>query len=426
MSLLKIYNIEQASAALSRICHSPEEIAAELNAIGVNFTTVQKTPALPPKSSQEEVLKAYAAETERIMREYNFKSVDVVSMNPELASKVPDLNAMRNKFLAEHIHTDDEVRYFVEGQGLFCIHREPNAEISQVRLSSLVYAVLCTAGDFISVPANTKHWFDMGANPNFRAIRFFSDEAGWVPVYMKPEENLSPLVPKLEEFMISAIITDIEGTTSSLSFVKDVLFPYSKAKLAEFISNQAGAEPVKTLLVKAASDKEFKSKDQSLDAIIAELKRWIDEDLKIPALKELQGLIWKYGYEQSDFKGHVYEDAYKQLQKWHSLGIKLYIYSSGSVYAQKLLFGHTEYGDLNYLFSGNFDTGVGHKREVQSYRNILAAIGAKADEVLFLSDIAEELDAAQEAGIRTVQVLRGSDGYSGHLRVRNFSLLNRK
>jgi enolase-phosphatase E1 len=139
---------------------------------------------------------------------------------------------------------------------------------------------------------------------------------------------------------------------------------------------------------------------------IATLIQWIDEDRKITPLKALQGMIWEHGFKNGDFKGHVYDDAARCLRAWHAHGLKLYVFSSGSVHAQKLLFGYSDDGDLASLFSGFFDTTIGAKRESSAYAAIARAIGFPADEILFLSDIVQELDAARAAGMRTMQVLR--------------------
>jgi len=198
--------------------------------------------------------------------------------------------------------------------------------------------------------------------------------------------------------LIKAILTDIEGTTSSLSFVKDDLFPYSKKKLRDFIQRHADDPKVKRILKEV---QEIEPGDP-----IETLLRWIDEDRKITPLKELQGLIWEEGYRSGELKGHIYEDAYKKLKEWHERGIPIYVYSSGSVKAQKLLFGHTEYGDLNYLFSGYYDTKIGNKKDPESYRRIAKRLGLKPEEILFLSDNPEEIKAATEAGMKVVRFAR--------------------
>ncbi|HSP79533.1 MAG TPA: acireductone synthase, partial [Myxococcaceae bacterium] len=143
------------------------------------------------------------------------------------------------------------------------------------------------------------------------------------------------------------------------------------------------------------------------EQLVATLLRWIQEDRKLGPLKGLQGLLWEEGYRQGDFQGHVYEDAARRLREWHARGIRLYVYSSGSVHAQKLLFGHTRYGDLNPLFSGYFDTRIGGKKETSSYAAIVRELELPAEEVLFLSDVREELDAAAAAGLRTACLARG-------------------
>lgn len=204
--------------------------------------------------------------------------------------------------------------------------------------------------------------------------------------------------------MIKAIITDIEGTTSSLSFVKDVLFPYARTKLPDYVRQHQNDAQVSQLIGDTCREAGIV---QDIEAAIAQLINWIDEDKKITPLKALQGLIWTEGYYQGDFKGHLYEDAINNLKLWHDRGIALYVYSSGSVLAQKLLFSHTEAGDLTPLFSGFFDTNIGGKKEADSYRKIAAEIALPPAEILFLSDIKEELDAAQAAGMQTTWLLRG-------------------
>ncbi len=216
--------------------------------------------------------------------------------------------------------------------------------------------------------------------------------------------------------MIRAILTDIEGTTSSLSFVKDVLFPYSKERLRDFIQRHSQDKEVRRILREV---QEIEPSDP-----VETLLKWIEEDRKVTPLKELQGLIWEEGYISGELKGHIYEDAYKRLKEWHGRGIPIYIYSSGSVKAQKLLFGHTNYGDLNYLFSGYFDTKVGSKKDPNSYRRIAREIGLKPEEILFLSDNPEEIEAAAKAGMRVIRLAREGEnepieGFP-YLQVRSF------
>ncbi len=203
---------------------------------------------------------------------------------------------------------------------------------------------------------------------------------------------------------IKAILTDIEGTTTSLSFVKDVLFPYADQHMQDFVVAHRQDPKVARLIDDVRM--ETGVANLSLTDCIAQLRQWIAEDKKVTPLKAIQGLMWEEGYRKGDFTGHVYSDAVQNLRAWYEQGVKLYIYSSGSVYAQKLLFGYSDAGDLTSLFSGYFDTNIGHKREAQSYRNIVDTIGLPAKDILFLSDIREELDAARQAGLKTCCLVR--------------------
>ncbi|MBR9828619.1 MAG: acireductone synthase [Oceanospirillales bacterium] len=218
---------------------------------------------------------------------------------------------------------------------------------------------------------------------------------------------------------INAILTDIEGTTTDIDFVHKTLFPYARERMVDFVHHHpnepAVAEAAQALGV-AADD---------LDAIANGLIGWIDQDKKETSLKALQGLIWVQGYTQGDFTGHLYPDAHAGLQRWHAAGKQLHIFSSGSVKAQKLLYGYSDFGDLNPLFSGYFDTTTGAKREPVAYTRITAAIGLPAAEILFLSDVVEELDAAAEAGMQTCLLVRGERpaGAERHTAVDNFDLI---
>lgn len=201
-----------------------------------------------------------------------------------------------------------------------------------------------------------------------------------------------------------AILTDIEGTTSSLDFVQRTLFPYAAKHMRSFLEQEARQEPVRTWVEQIAAESGKDSAD--LDAINAVLQRWIREDRKVTTLKGIQGRIWEAGYHSGAFKAHVYPDALRKLLSWFGQGIRLYVYSSGSVEAQNLFFGHTTEGDLRPLFRQCFDTSMGSKKESVSYERIVREIALPAGDILFLSDIVEELDAAHRAGLRTVHVIR--------------------
>lgn len=221
---------------------------------------------------------------------------------------------------------------------------------------------------------------------------------------------------------IKAILTDIEGTTSAVSFVFDVLFPYAARHLPGFVSEHA-TEPAVAEQVEAVR-RESGEPEASVERVVAILLEWIAEDRKATSLKALQGMVWEQGYRAGQLKGHVYPDAVEALRRWHAEGYRLYVYSSGSIQAQKLIFGCSEAGDLSPLFSGYFDTTSGPKREAGSYRRIVEAIGLPAEEVLFLSDVVQELDAAREAGLPTIGLAREGGELAGHPTVASFAVID--
>jgi enolase-phosphatase E1 len=203
---------------------------------------------------------------------------------------------------------------------------------------------------------------------------------------------------------VRAVVTDIEGTTSSISFVHDILFPFARERLVDFVVRRGTERDVRILIDVAKTD----AGDPAMGdgAAMDVLIRWIDEDRKNTALKTLQGLIWQEGYASGELKGHVYQDAADALRRWAEQGIKLYVYSSGSIAAQKLIFGHSPFGDLTPLFAGYFDTTTGPKTHPDSYQRIVQVIGLAPGEVLFLSDSPGEIAAAMDAGLKTVQFVR--------------------
>ncbi|MCM2130124.1 acireductone synthase [Larsenimonas rhizosphaerae] len=211
--------------------------------------------------------------------------------------------------------------------------------------------------------------------------------------------------------MIRAVITDIEGTTSSIAFVHDILFPHAYKALPEWLEAHADEPAVADCMDEVRAD--AGAPEATTGDVAGILRSWMDEDRKATPLKSLQGMIWETGYRQGEFTGHLYPDVVRQLERWKQQGAALYIYSSGSVYAQKLMFGHSDEGDLTPLFSGYFDTAVGGKRDAESYRVILDELGLHGSDVLFLSDVVEELDAAQNAGLRTCQVCRSEGMVTG-------------
>ena len=206
---------------------------------------------------------------------------------------------------------------------------------------------------------------------------------------------------------VRAIVTDIEGTTSTIAFVRDVLFPYADEHLNAYVAAHR-SEPVVAAALRETA--ELAGEPEAGDArVLAILHAWMAEDRKATPLKALQGLIWAEGYRQSGLHGHVYADVPPVLRAWHARGIALFVYSSGSIVAQKVLFGHTAYGDLTPLFRDYFDTTIGPKREAASYAAIAAATGIAPAATLFLSDVDAELDAARAAGMQTARLLRPAD-----------------
>jgi len=190
-----------------------------------------------------------------------------------------------------------------------------------------------------------------------------------------------------------AVLLDIEGTTSSIAFVAEVLFPYARAHLADYLATHS--EEVKPILAEVPGEDK-----------VATLLGWIDEDRKATPLKTLQGLIWAQGYADGTLQGHVYPDTPEALRRWQAAGVAIYIYSSGSIAAQKLIFGRSIAGDLTPLLSGYFDTTTGPKREAESYTKIADATGFAAKEILFVSDMQPEVDAARAAGLSALLIDR--------------------
>jgi enolase-phosphatase E1 len=205
-----------------------------------------------------------------------------------------------------------------------------------------------------------------------------------------------------------AIVLDIEGTVSPIAFVRDVLFPYARVRLAEVIRARYSEPQIAALLHEAAQL--AGTPHLEVGAAIELFLSWSDADRKMRPLKTLQGFIWRQGYIDGSLRAPLYPDVLPALREWRSRGIDLYVYSSGSVEAQRLLFQFSEQGDLREHFSGHFDTAVGPKVEVESYRSIRRTIGVSPGELLFLSDSAAEIGAATAAGWRALQVQRDAQG----------------
>ena len=265
--------------------------------------------------------------------------------------------------------------------------------------------------------------------------------------------------------MPKAILTDIEGTISSISFVKDVLFPYASERIEDFILTNFEHDPVLLSIIEATleelkqnkrgenaeigvlshldgrvakrtSSRPRRTNDRSVlnvhedheddenaeigvslhaqDAVfetqvytaIQALKTWSLEDKKITPLKDLQGLIWQEGFRKGLFKAPLYQDALDFFLNMKGKGLPIYVYSSGSIQAQRLFFEFSEFGDIRYLFSGFYDTKIGSKKEYESYLKIADDIKVSPEHILFLTDIKDECRASEQAGLLTVQVVR--------------------
>jgi enolase-phosphatase E1 len=207
---------------------------------------------------------------------------------------------------------------------------------------------------------------------------------------------------------VRGILLDIEGTTTPIAFVHDVLFSYARDHVREFLQANADKEEVwadVALLNDEHADDVRKGRNPP--PLVADYVEWlIALDRKSTGLKSLQGKIWRQGYEDGSLKSQVFADVAPAFERWHARGLSINIFSSGSVLAQKLLFAHTEFGDLTRFIDDYFDTNVGKKGEVGSYTRIAKKMGLAAAEILFVSDVVEELDAAHDAGMKVLLSMR--------------------
>jgi len=220
---------------------------------------------------------------------------------------------------------------------------------------------------------------------------------------------------------VRGVVLDIEGTTTPVSFVYEILFPYAREHVASFVTSHAGqavlSEPAHLLEQEWAEDVARNTnpppRDSSTQWVTEYARRLMEQDRKSPGLKLLQGLIWERGYADGALRGDVYSDVPRALSRWRDAGIALAIYSSGSVLAQRLIFSTTAYGDLTQFIGQYFDTAVGPKREAASYARIAAAMALPPVELLFVSDVTAELDAAHDAGMQVVLCVREGGVISG-------------
>ena len=206
---------------------------------------------------------------------------------------------------------------------------------------------------------------------------------------------------------LRAILLDIEGTTTPIAFVHDVLFSYARDHVREFLAENSAAEDIALLREEHAAEvSDAPLLTDEVESIAAYVEWLIKLDRKSTALKSLQGKIWRQGYQEGSLKSQVFADVAPAFARWRDRGLRISIFSSGSVLAQQLLFAHTEVGDLTPFIDSYFDTKVGKKGEAESYRKIAEAMRLPPQEILFVSDVVAELDAANEAGMETILSIR--------------------
>jgi enolase-phosphatase E1 len=214
---------------------------------------------------------------------------------------------------------------------------------------------------------------------------------------------------------VKCVLLDIEGTVSDIRFVYDIMFPYARSRASEFLQTQISDSAVQNAFSQMASDRGESLTEwlgapvpsvEHVPMIVAAVHALMDTDSKSTGLKALQGLIWKSGFETGALRAELFPDVVPQLSAWHSSGIRLAIYSSGSVLAQKLFFRYTTQGNVATMLDGFFDTTIGKKQEAASYERIAHELGLKPNEVVFLSDVAAELDACRAVGMPGVATVR--------------------
>lgn len=210
-----------------------------------------------------------------------------------------------------------------------------------------------------------------------------------------------------------SIVLDIEGTTTPIEFVHEVLFPFSRRKIPGFIATNFESLVAEIALLGAEHQKDLGYTDHfdptAAKSVAKYLVFLIDADRKSTPLKSIQGKIWKEGYESGELKSTVFDDVTRAFKRWHSAGIVIAIYSSGSVLAQQLLFRYTNHGDLTRFIDAYFDTTTGAKQDTSSYVRISKALEMDADEMIFCSDVPSELDVARHTGFQTALVLRAGN-----------------
>lgn len=219
---------------------------------------------------------------------------------------------------------------------------------------------------------------------------------------------------------VRAFLLDVEGTTTPISFVYEVLFPYARRELPGFLRDHAREPAVADALRLLRDEGRLES---GIEPALDYARALMDADAKSTALKALQGVVWERGFAAGALQGQLYPDVARALARWRRQGRSTFIYSSGSVLAQRLLFAHSDQGDLSALIDGYFDTTTGPKKEAVSYGKIAAAIGVAPAEALFVSDSAEEIAAARAAGLRARLCVRDAGPDTDAEALRSFDAL---
>lgn len=210
---------------------------------------------------------------------------------------------------------------------------------------------------------------------------------------------------------LRSILLDIEGTTTPIAFVHEVLFSYARLHARDFLKHNLESPEVRADVALLRAEHAVENENpppltEDIDSIATYIDWLIARDRKSTALKSLQGKIWRQGYLNGSLKSQVFPDVAPTFERWHAAGLSISIFSSGSVLAQQLLFAHTDAGDLTKFIDSYFDTNVGKKGDAESYRKIAAALKMQPSEILFISDIVAELEAAREAGMKTLLSVR--------------------
>lgn len=247
----------------------------------------------------------------------------------------------------------------------------------------------------------------------------------------------SPALPKT--LSIFCLLLDIEGTTTPVDFVYKTLFPFAAERVDGYLRRHVAEPETVSLLedLRQAHAAEWtdhpaigswlrRTREEEIASATKYVRHLMAQDRKVTPLKTLQGKIWEEGYGSGDLLGEVYEDVPRAFTRWHADGKRIAIFSSGSVLAQKLLFGHSNAGDLTKFIEAYFDTTTGPKREAKSYSAIAETLGVRNENIAFVSDVEAELDAAKEAGMQTALMIRpgAADTNGGrHATIKSFDEL---